>query len=127
MTLSDEPCPTHQRNKFFVGAATSQQASASCLGQFDLSDWQFHHAYCNFSVRKEQAYLLLLQISLATLMSQLANLSNLRHLELEQNTGITGPLADATPDTSSGLCTVVQVRWHRKPVSGSAVVLQIDI
>ena len=42
-------------------------------------------------------------------MSQLANLKNLRHLQLEQNTGITGPLADANPATSLGLCSVVQV------------------
>lgn len=51
----------------------------------------------------------LVQTSLATMMSQLANLPTLRRLELKQSSGISGPLADANPDTSSGLCTAVQV------------------
>ncbi|KAL3156343.1 hypothetical protein ABBQ38_000661 [Trebouxia sp. C0009 RCD-2024] len=49
-----------------------------------------------------------LTTSLATMMSQLANLPTLRRLELKQSSGISGPLADANPDTSSGLCTAVQ-------------------
>ena len=51
----------------------------------------------------------LVQSSLDSMMSQLANLPELRHLELRQNSGITGPLADTDSDTSSGLCRVVQV------------------
>lgn len=51
----------------------------------------------------------LVQTSLATMMSQLANLPTLRRLELKHSSAISGPLADADPDTSSGLCTAVQV------------------
>ncbi|KAL3132029.1 hypothetical protein ABBQ32_008648 [Trebouxia sp. C0010 RCD-2024] len=49
-----------------------------------------------------------LTTSLATMMSQLANLPTLRRLELKHSSAISGPLADADPDTSSGLCTAVQ-------------------
>ena len=42
-------------------------------------------------------------------MSQVANLANLRHVEMKQDTGIKGPLADTDPDTSAGLCSMVQV------------------
>ena len=52
----------------------------------------------------------LMQGSLPTIMSQVANLANLRHVELKQNTGIKGPLADTNPNTSAGLCSLIQVR-----------------
>ena len=47
-------------------------------------------------------------------MSVIANMPDLQHLELVGNTGITGPLADADPDTSSGLCSVIQVCPHQR-------------
>ena len=57
------------------------------------------------------------QSSLATMMSQLANLPGLRRLELQQSSGITGPLADTDPDTSSGLCTVILVSISQAAVT----------
>lgn len=51
----------------------------------------------------------MMQASLTSITSELANLPSLRRLELKHSSGIIGPLADADPNTSSGLCTVVQV------------------
>ena len=52
---------------------------------------------------------ILLQTNLGSMMSVMANMQGLRHLELEGNIGISGPLADSSPSTSSGLCSVIQV------------------
>lgn len=46
--------------------------------------------------------------SLGSLMSVMVNMPGLQHLDLNSNTGITGPLADSSASTSSGLCTVIQ-------------------
>ncbi|KAL0054583.1 hypothetical protein WJX82_011192 [Trebouxia sp. C0006] len=46
--------------------------------------------------------------NLGSMMSVMANMQGLRHLELEGNIGISGPLADSSPSTSSGLCSVIQ-------------------
>ncbi len=52
---------------------------------------------------------LLLQTNLGSMMSVMANMQGLQHLELKGNIGIFGPLADSSPSTSSGLCSVIQV------------------
>ncbi|KAL0029738.1 hypothetical protein WJX79_006611 [Trebouxia sp. C0005] len=46
--------------------------------------------------------------SLGSMMSVMANMQGLQHLELKGNIGISGPLADSSPSTSSGLCSVIQ-------------------
>ncbi len=43
------------------------------------------------------------------MMSVIANMQGLQRLELKGNIGISGPLADSSPSTSSGLCSVIQV------------------
>ena len=109
-------CPTSQWNEISIGAATAQQGKAlvwvmlTCQTGFV----KMHTATSFF--QGKQSVLCFMQSTLSLMMSQLANLPNLRHLELEQNTGITGPLADTHPETSSGLCTVVQVCWHCTPL-----------
>ena len=52
---------------------------------------------------------ILLQTNLGSMMSVMANMQGLQRLELKGNIGISGPLADSSPSTSSGLCTVIQV------------------
>ncbi len=52
---------------------------------------------------------ILLQTNLGSMMSVMGNMQSLQHLDLKGNTGISGPLADSSPSTSSGLCSVIQV------------------
>ena len=52
---------------------------------------------------------ILLQTNLGSMMSVMANMQGLQRLELNGNTGISGALADSSPSTSSGLCSIIQV------------------
>lgn len=46
--------------------------------------------------------------NLGSMMSVMANIQGLQRLELKGNIGISGLLADSSPSTSSGLCSVIQ-------------------
>ncbi|DBA92052.1 TPA: hypothetical protein ACH3X2_003773 [Trebouxia sp. C0005] len=50
----------------------------------------------------------LLQTNLGPMMSVMANMQRVQRLELKGNIGISGPPADSSPSTSSGLCSAIQ-------------------
>jgi hypothetical protein len=55
------------------------------------------------------------------MMSVMANMQGLQHLELKGNIGISGPLPDSSPSTSSGLQGLKSMESQNNAAWGSLV------